>query len=204
MRAKTDILNSNISSPTRKGGGAPDDGSSSLSETQHSAITCLLECPSIQEAAERCGVNLQTLQNWLQAPAFAKELNKMRRLHLNQVTTFLQSAANDAAATLIRLLKCGDPLLELRAAKIILQVTKESVATAETQQSAIDQEEAKTQQTEQIVKLEKENKSLLSYQDEVKTIVKELAHGTFRRPDWVTKRAWEQIIRADYSCAAST
>jgi len=190
MRAKSDILDT--------------ENSSSLSETQHTAITCLLECPSIQEAAERCGVNLQTLQNWLQAPAFAKELNKMRRLHLNQVTTFLQSAANDAAATLIRLLKCGDPLLELRAAKIILQVTKESVATAETQQNAFEQEEAKTQQTEQIVKLEKENKSLLSYQDEVKTIVKELAHGTFRRPDWVTKRAWEQIIRADYSCAAST
>ena len=190
MRAKSDILDT--------------ENSSSLSETQHTAITCLLECPSIQEAADKCGVNLQTLQNWMQTPAFAKELNKMRRLHLNQVTTFLQSAANDAAATLMRLLKCGDPLLELRAAKIILQVTKESVATAETQQSAIDQEEAKTQQTEQIVKLEEENKSLLSNQDDVKAIVKDLAHGTFRRPDWVTKRAWEQIIRADYAVAAST
>ena len=214
MRAKSDILDTENSSPSsssrlgrstldarneQAGGGGLD-----LSDTQHTAISCLLECSSMQSAADKCGINLRTLQNWLQLPFFIQEFNRTRRQHFDQVSAHLQSAANDAAETLIRLLKCGDPLIELRAAKIILQTSQKALENTEIEAAADNLKETVAQQTEQIEKLEAENKSLLDYRDQFRKIVNTLVDGSFRRPDWITLRSWEKITRANESTLAAT
>jgi len=186
------------------GDGVGDDGSGSLSDTQHTAISCLLECSSMQSAADKCGINLRTLQNWLQLPIFIQEFNRTRRQHFDQVSAHLQSAANDAAETLMRLLKCGDPLIELRAAKIILQTSQKALENTEIEAAADNLKETVAQQTEQIEKLEAENKSLLDYRDQFRKIVNTLVDGSFRRPDWITLRSWEKITRANESTLAAT
>jgi len=207
MQTNSDILdteNSSSSSSSRLGRSTLDarneqagGGGLDLSDTQHTAISCLLECSSMQAAADKCGINLRTLQSWLQIPVFTQEFARTRRQHLDQVSAHLQSAANDAAETLMRLMKCGDPLIELRAAKIILQISQKSLASAEVEAKANELEETTIQQTEQIEKLKAENKSLLDYRDQFRKIVNTLVDGSFRRPDWITLRSWEKIVRVN-------
>jgi len=214
MQTNSDILDTENSSPSpssRLGRSTLNErneqaegGGLDLSDTQLTAISCLLECSSMQSAADKCGVNLRTLQTWLQLPAFIQEFNRTRRQHLDQVSAHLQSAANDAADTLMRLLKCGDPLIELRAAKIILQTSQKALENTEIEAAADSLKETAAQQTEQIEKLEAENKSLLDYRDQFRKIVNTLVDGSFRRPDWITLRSWEKIVRANEPTLAAT
>jgi len=100
--------------------------------------------------------------------------------------------------------KCGDPLIELRAAKIILQTSQKALENTEIEAAADNLKETVAQQTEQIEKLEAENKSLLDYRDQFRKIVNTLVDGSFRRPDWITLRSWEKITRANESTLAAT
>jgi len=100
-----------------------------LTPQQWNAISCLLASDTLQSAADNAGINVRTLRRWLRTPVFLDEYSRTRRQHLDHVGTHLQSAAADAAATLMRLLKCGDPLIELRAAKTILQMSQKAADT---------------------------------------------------------------------------
>ena len=122
-------------------------------------------------------------------------------LEPDRLSVYLQAAAIDAAETLMRLLKCGDPLIELRAARTILQASQKSVDKAETQQKMTDLKKENEDQIEQIEKLEAENKSLLDYRDQVRKIVNTLVDGSFQRPDWITLRSWEKIVRSNQPAA---
>ena len=122
-------------------------------------------------------------------------------LEPDRLSVYLQAAAIDAAETLMRLLKCGDPLIELRAARTILQASQKSVDKAETQQKMTDLKKENEDQIEQIEKLEAENKSLLDYRDQFRKIVNTLVDGSFQRPDWITLRSWEKIVRSNQPAA---
>jgi len=97
----------------------------------------------------------------------------------------------------MRLLKCGDPLIELRAAKTILQITQKSVENIEIQKRLDDLEQTNEQQAAQISKLESENRSLHRSDSELSTLKKELKFGTFTRPDWISISAWDSIFRVE-------
>jgi len=185
MRAKPDIFtDETIQDP--------------LTETQRSAISCLLECHSIQTAAEKCSVDPRTLSAWLQSPAFSEELTKARRHQFDQVTARLQSAANDAAETLMRLLKCGNPLIELRAAKIIVQTSQKSLENAETETKARDLKRTNTLLEGRMEALKEQIISLQKSKTEFLEMTHSLITGTFKRPEWITQFAWDKIVRSNH------
>jgi len=185
MRANADILEQD------------ENEQDKLSDKQWTAISCLLDGKTLQATADTCGINARTLRRWLHSPDFSEEYTRARRQHLDNVAANLQSAANDAAETLMRLLKCGDPLIELRAAKTILQISQKSVENAEIQKRLDDLESTNAQQAVQIRKLESENYSLNRSSSEFATLKHELKIGTFTRPDWISKSAWDSMVRVE-------
>jgi len=174
-----------------------------LTDQQWTAISCLLDGKTLQATADTCGVNARTLRRWLHSPDFSKEYTKARRQHFDNVAAGLQSAAQDAAETLTRLLKCGDPVVELRAAKAILQISKESLATAEIQHRLDDLEAITFEQSQKIEKLEEENIALKQYRDNYTEMMQTLVQGTFQRPKLVTTSAWDKIIRSNAQTVAT-
>ena len=168
-----------------------------LTDRQQSAICCLIEGNTLQASADTCGINVRTLRRWMQLPEFREEYNKARRQHLDHVAARLQSSADDAAETLARLLKCGDPLIELRAAKAILQISQKSVEAAELEKRAADLERSTAQQAKQIRHLKAENELLSSSYNELHDLKQGLEFGTLHRPEWVSKSAWERMFRLE-------
>ena len=205
MRTNADFLKtqpaSSSSIPT------PDSESTepeALSDKQWTAISCLLDGKTLQATADTCGINARTLRRWLHSPDFSEEYNRARRQHLDNVAAHLQSAANDAADTLMRLLKCGDPVVELRAAKTILQITQKSVETAEIEKRLDDLERTTAEQAEQIEKLQSENEMLSEYRDNYREMMHTLVTGTFQRPKQVSNSAWDKIVHANERTAVTT
>jgi len=204
MKTKADILDTENSFPSRFGRGGPalgdgagDDGLTSLSDKQCTAISCLLEGNTMQATAEACEIDVRTLRRWLQTEEFVEEYNDARRQQLDRVTAHLQSAAADAADTLMRLLKCGDPLIELRAAKTILQMSQRSVNIADLEKRVDDLETENALQAEQIEQLTSRNECLKNAEDELKGLRYGLTAGTLARPDWVSKTAWDRMFHQE-------
>ena len=175
----------------------PTDDHDTLTENQWNAIVSLLEGRTLQATADRCGVNVRTLRRWIHSPDFAAEYARARREHFETVTASLQSVANEAAETLTRLLRCGDPLIELRAARAILQIAQKSVEEAEDRKKLAEVEKTNTVQEAQIKNLLVANNSLQQSKEEFSTLSHSLIAGTFKRPDWISVSAWDNIIHAN-------
>jgi hypothetical protein len=95
------------------------------SRKQDAAIIALLAYPTIPEAAKACGVGETTLWRWLQDPDFQVAYRQARRQVVEKAIVELQRACSDAVKTLTRNLNCGQPAVEVSAAKVILdQATK--------------------------------------------------------------------------------
>jgi len=203
MRTNADFLKTQpASSPTITD--SESTGPEALSDKQWTAISCLLDGKTLQATADTCGINARTLRRWLHSPDFSEEYTRARRQHLDNVAAHLQSAANDAADTLMRLLKCGDPVVELRAAKTILQITQKSVETAEIEKRLDDLERTTAEQAEQIEKLQSENEMLSEYRDNYREMMHTLVTGTFQRPKQVSNSAWDKIVHANERTAVTT
>jgi len=104
------------------------------------------------------------------------------------------SAAADAADTLFRLLKCGDPVVELRAARAILQMAQKGTEAAGIKKKVGELEKTNTMQTRFIEKLEAANQALQQSKDELNELTHNLMTGTFQRPPWLTHTAWSKIV----------
>ena len=174
-----------------------NDGLDKLSAKQWNAIASLLEGKTLQAAADACNINVRTLRRWLHDADFSEEYTRARRQHLDNIAGSLLTAAQDAAETLMRLLKCGDPLIELRAAKAILQISQKSVENSDVQKRVRDLEKHNALQAVQIHKLEATNKLLQQSKDEYGAMSHSLITGTFQRPDWITSSAWDKIVRGN-------
>jgi len=169
-----------------------------LSEKQWNAISCLLTCDTLQAAADSAGINVRTLRRWLRTPEFLEEYNRTRRQHLDHVGTHLQSAAADAAATLMRLLKCGDPLIELRAARTILQLSQKAADTAALEQRIVDLEDENLEQAAQIERLEAKSESNFQraehFENRLFELEESLKNGTYRTPRLMSKETWDSMF----------
>ena len=113
---------------------------------------------------------------------------------LDDVMAHLLSAAADAADTLLRLLKCGDPIVELRAARTILQMAQKGVEAAGMKKKMGELEKTNSVQAQFIEKLETANKSLQETKKELHELTHSLMPGTFQRPAWLTHTAWSKIV----------
>ena len=169
-----------------------------LSEKQWNTISCLLACDSLQSAADSAGINVRTLRRWLRTPVFLEEYNRTRRQHLDHVGTHLQSAAADAAATLMRLLKCGDPLIELRAARTILQLSQKAADTAALEQRIVDLEDENLTQAAQIEQLEAKSEAnyqmALRFETQLCDLEESLKDGTYRSHRRVSRETWNNMF----------
>src|SRR3990172_5995700 len=87
---------------------------------QEQAILALLSEPTIEAAAEACGVGQATLWRWMQLPSFQSEYRAARRWLVEASIGTLQYATTEAVETLRRKLTCGHPATEVRAATAIL------------------------------------------------------------------------------------
>lgn len=84
------------------------------------ALTALLECVSIADAAKHCGLSQETLYRYLRDQAFVSDYRNARRQVVENSITQLQQASGEAVGTLRRNLTCENPNAEIRAAQIIL------------------------------------------------------------------------------------
>jgi len=169
-----------------------------LTPQQWNAISCLLACDTLQSAADNAGINVRTLRRWLRTPVFLDEYTRTRRQHLDHVGTHLQSAAADAAATLMRLLKCGDPLIELRAAKTILQMSQKAADTRELEQRIVDLESENQEQAASIEQLEAKSEAnyqmALRFETQLCELEESLKDGTYRSHRKVSKETWDNMF----------
>ena len=84
------------------------------------AIAALLTHSRIHEAAKAIKVDSDTLRGWLKIPEFAEAYEAARREALDETVSALRLASQDAVRTLQRNMRCGQPAVEVAAAKCIL------------------------------------------------------------------------------------
>src|SRR5688572_25303071 len=94
---------------------------------QDAAVAALLTEPTIAAAAARAGLAERTLRGWLKRPRFLAAYREARRQVVENALGQLQQATGDAVATLRRLLTCGNPPTEARAAVAILEQATRAV-----------------------------------------------------------------------------
>src|SRR5688500_9959111 len=92
-----------------------------LSRKKEFAILALLQEPTLQQAAERCGLSAATLWRWLQNPEFQQACRSARREAFHTALARLSQLSNEAVLTLHRNLTCGMPATQIRAAVAILE-----------------------------------------------------------------------------------
>ena|ERR1700692_2739912 len=71
------------------------------SRKAQAAIAALLECPSLREAAENCGISERTLRRWLGNAEFEKEYRAARTRLLESALNLLTRKSLAAAETLV-------------------------------------------------------------------------------------------------------
>jgi hypothetical protein len=92
-----------------------------LSPRQRRAIVALLESPSVLSAAERAGVNRNTLNRWLALPAFRSALDRAKEETFNAAMARIASASGEATNTLLKLLTAESEAVRLGAARAIIE-----------------------------------------------------------------------------------
>ena len=178
--------------------GSEDD---KLSDKQWTAISYLAAGKTLQATADNCQINVRTLRRWLQTSDFVEEYKRARHQQMEAQAASLQSAANEAMATLMRHLKCGDPTIELRAAKTIFQIYQKSVENAELKTTIDELQQTNSRQAEDIRALEKENRTLRSSKSEVNTLDSDDSIGNdrsfgFTSPAGHSSHLEDDLIRA--------
>ena len=100
-----------------------------LSRKQDQAITALVTCPSIAEAATQCGLAEVTLRRWLKQDGFRTAYREARRAVVQHAIVQVQQATGEAVATLRRVRQ--DPetsaSAKVSAAKAILDTAVKAV-----------------------------------------------------------------------------
>ena len=98
-----------------------------FSRKQQQAIAALMKYPTIEAAAVAIGVAPSTLWRWQQIPQFQDEYRAARRMFVEHAIAELQQATGQAAETLSRNLRCGQPSVEVRSALSILKQSLRAV-----------------------------------------------------------------------------
>jgi hypothetical protein len=101
------------------------------SRKQDLAIAALLTEPTVEAAARRAGVGVNTLHRWLRDPDFTAAYRTARRGAVEAAVARIQGSAGAAVDTLTRNLTCGRPGDEIRAAVAILDHAGRGLAEAD-------------------------------------------------------------------------
>ena len=120
-----------------------------LSEKQKRAVDLLLRGLSDQEVGAQLGVDRGTIFRWRKTIAFARELDRQRKILWQQSAAQLQSLVQPALDILRAQLTDTDPKVRMRAAAVLLRFATpsrlapaslgaEKIATAEDKQSFQD------------------------------------------------------------------
>ena len=120
------------------------------------------------------------------------------------ITAQLQSAAAEAAATLERLLKCGDAVVEFRAAKTILHLVQKQAEMAALKKTAKELERTNEKYADEVEQLDAAVHSLQQSRNELLEMKSSLINGTFKRPEWITQFAWDKIVRNNHRSAIAS
>src|SRR5437764_7546041 len=91
-----------------------------ITPRQEKALAALLAEPTHAAAAARAQVSEATLYRWLKQPAFQAAYRELRRRAVDGAVSHLQQATAEAVETLRRGLSCGQPVAEVRAARIVI------------------------------------------------------------------------------------
>jgi len=94
-----------------------------LGRKREAAIAALLAFPSVVRAAQEIGVSESTLRRWMKLPDFKRTYDEARRSMVDEAVAVLQRLTNAAAITLGRNLTSGKPADEIRAAKVVLELS---------------------------------------------------------------------------------
>jgi AcrR family transcriptional regulator len=85
------------------------------------ALSALIVCGTVRQAAQACGLSEATLYRYLGDPDFRESLRDAERQAVGGAVRLLQGASEQAADALIRNLHCENPAVEVRTAQIILE-----------------------------------------------------------------------------------
>lgn len=98
-----------------------------LTEAQQRAVLALLNATTVRQAAREAGVPERTVYNWLKQPAFVDLYREARREATRHAVAKLQQNSGKAADRLVYLLTHGSPLVQLGAARSIIEFAIKSV-----------------------------------------------------------------------------
>jgi len=110
-----------------------------FSRKQDQAVTALLTCSSIIEAAVQCGVAKWTLRRWLKQDPFQAAYRKARRQVVQHAITRLQQATGKAVETLCAAMRDAEAPASARvsAARAILETAIKTVELEDLEQRII-------------------------------------------------------------------
>ena len=94
-----------------------------LSDVDEVLIAALSEGYTHKAAGELGGVSAKFIQRRLKNPEFARALGDRRRQRVNEVVGLLVGASQRAAQVLVELMEGGDPTVQHRAARTVLELT---------------------------------------------------------------------------------
>jgi hypothetical protein len=147
-RTKT-MANSDILNPS-------DPEESELTPKQLSAIEHLMMGKNMQVSAAATGVDVRTLRRWMGQKAFSTEYDAARRAGLAVILAQVETAAGEATATQLRLMKSGDDAIQDRVSRGFLQMCQRNKDVFDLKKQVIDLEKTVRKQAAQIEKLKHE------------------------------------------------
>jgi hypothetical protein len=100
-----------------------------LSRKQDQAITALVTCPSITEAAAHCELAEVTLRRWLKQDGFQAAYREARRAVVQHAIVQVQQATGDAVETLRNVMQDPEAPASARvsAARVVLETAVKAV-----------------------------------------------------------------------------
>ena len=100
-----------------------------LSRKQDQAITALVTCPSITEAAAHCELAEVTLRRWLKQDGFQAAYREARRAVVQHAIVQVQQATGDAVETLRHVMQDPEAPASARvsAARVVLETAVKAV-----------------------------------------------------------------------------
>jgi hypothetical protein len=90
---------------------------SPINRKQELAVSALLECRTLEEAAERVQVSVRTLRTWQALPGFGQAFRAARLQMVEASIARVQGLLGEAVDTRRRLLTCGHAPTERAAAE---------------------------------------------------------------------------------------
>jgi hypothetical protein len=110
-----------------------------LSRKQDQAITALVTCPSITEAAAHCELAEVTLRRWLKQDGFQAAYREARRAVVQHAIVQVQRATGEAVETLRNIMQDADAPASARAsaAKTILDTAIKAIELEDLEQRIV-------------------------------------------------------------------